>query len=268
LQSGNFHIKLPPSSTSEIDFINSNFNYTVESLQRQINENYANKLLNKEIELRNLQNQINEHFLYNTLDSIRWLARKEEALQTSDMVLALANFYRLSLSSGKEVIPISDIITMLNNYLSIQKYRLGDSLNYSINCESILLNQRILKNLLQPIVENAIVHGILGLENGIIDINVTNINEEMRIMVTDNGKGFSDERLKQVREQLDLESPFCENSFALKSIQSQMQIFYGYRIPLHIDSTYNQGTRIWFDLPISSEGESQDDSTIKDDYCR
>ncbi|MCL2828052.1 MAG: histidine kinase [Oscillospiraceae bacterium] len=268
LHDGDFTVRLPQSPTSEFDYINRSFNHTVENIRKLINENYANKLVNKEAELRNLQNQLNEHFLYNTLDSIRWLAKKENAPTASDMVFALANFYRLSLSSGKDVIPVSGVLEMLKNYLNIQMYRMRDALSYSIDCEPSLLKQRILKNLLQPIVENAIIHGVSGLDRpGVIEIRVMRQDQWMRIEVRDNGKGFTEEKLEQVRQQLDLQDPYCEHSFALKTIQSQVQIFYGLDIVLHIDTVYGQGSSVWFDLPIVPEGAEHRDETTQDDHC-
>lgn len=270
LQDGDFSVRLPQSPTSEFDYINRSFNHTVENIHKLINENYANKLVNKEAELRNLQNQVNEHFLYNTLDSIRWLARKENAPTASDMVFALANFYRQSLSSGKDVIPVRDVLEIQKNYLSIQMYRMQDALRYTLHCEPSLQNQRILKNLLQPVVENAIIHGISGVDRpGVIEVHVTRLaNNWMRILVRDNGQGFSAARLQQVREQLDLQDPYCDQSFALKTIQSQLQIFYGLDIALHIDTVYGQGSSVWFDLPIGSEGEEHRDEPSEDDDRR
>jgi len=270
LHDGDFTVRLPKSPTAELDYINSNFNHTVESLRKLINENYANKLVNKEAELRNLQNQINEHFLYNTLDSIHWLAKKEKAQAASDMVFALANFYRLSLSSGKDVIPLENVLEMLRNYLNIQKYRMGDALSYIIDCDPTLLNQQILKNLLQPIVENAIVHGISGSgRQGVIEVRVMRVGQDMRIIVSDNGKGFDAEKLEKVREQLDLQDPYCDHSFALKTIQSQLQIFYGLDIKLQIDTIYGQSSSVWFDLPagVTPKGAENDDEPDEDDDC-
>lgn len=268
LHDGDFSVRLPKSSISEFNYINSSFNHTTENIHKLINENYANKLVNKEAELRNLQNQINEHFLYNTLDSIRWLAKKENANTASDMVFALANFYRLSLSSGKDVIFVSDVLEMLKNYLNIQMYRLRDALSFTIDCDPTLLNQRILKNLLQPIVENSILHGISGLNRpGEVNVSVSRHFDQMRILVRDNGKGFTEDKLSRVREQLNLQDPYCEHSFALKSIQSQIQIFYGLNISLYIDTTPGHGSSVWFDLPISQEGAEHVENTAEDDDC-
>jgi len=266
LQNGDFTTQLPKNPTYEFDYINSNFNNTVESIRNLINENYASQLINKEAQLRNLQNQINEHFLYNTLDSIHWLAKMENALKACDMVFALANFYRLSLSFGLDVIPVCDVIKMLENYLYIQKFRMRDALNYSIKCDPSLSEEQILKNLLQPLVENAIVHGITSLTRpGNIEIDFSRTDKWMRITVKDNGKGFTEEKLKDVHEQLDLQDPYCEHSFALKAIQSQLQIFYGIDIRINIDTVFGQGTKVWLDLPVTMIGGEGNSEIVEND---
>lgn len=266
LEDGDFATQLPENPTYEFNYINRNFNHMVESIRKLINENYANKLVNKEAQLRNLQNQLNEHFLYNTLDSIHWLARIENAPQVCDMVFALANFYRLSLSSGKDVISVQDVIKTLENYLYIQKFRMRNTLNYSIDCEPALLNQPILKNLLQPVVENAIIHGITGLNRpGMIEIRFNTYDGWMRVIVKDNGHGFTDDKLGQVREQLDLQDPYCEHSFALKTVQSQLQIFYGFDISIYIETLGGNGTTVWFDLPVTPTGGDVEDA--ENDHC-
>jgi len=265
LKSGDLSTSLPENPTYEFDYINSSFNNTVESLRNLINENYANKLIYKEAQLRNLQNQINEHFLYNTLDSIHWLAKMENANKACDMVFALADFYRHSLSFGQDVTPVRNVIKMLENYLYIQKFRMKDNLNYEINCDQSLYNEQILKNLLQPLVENSIAHGIVGMTKpGMINIDFTRDGNFMRITVKDNGKGFTESKLEQVRQQLELQDPYCEHSFALKAIQSQLQIFYGLDILLQISSVAGEGSSVTVELPIGPPADDGDDGDDED----
>jgi two-component system sensor histidine kinase YesM len=250
VEKGDFAVRLPQNNTYEFGYIYNNFNRMAENIQKLVLENYTSALINKEVELRNMQNQLNEHFLYNTLDSIHWLARSENSPQVCDMVFALANFYRQSLSSGKEVIPVRDIIEMCKNYLFLQQYRMKDMFEYNIACEERFRDEPILKTLLQPIIENAIVHGLKKSPRaGRIDVTFTGENGFMRVSVRDNGVGFEAERLRMVKEQLDSGDPYCVQSFALKSVQSQMQIFYGMDINLNIETTQGEGATVWFDLP-------------------
>jgi two-component system sensor histidine kinase YesM len=263
IEEGNFAARLPPNPSYEFGYINGHFNSMAENIQKLIEENYASKLVSKEAQLKNIQNQLNEHFLYNTLDSIRWLARKENAREASQMVYALANFYRTSLSSGRDIIPLQDVVEMARNYLYIQNIRMRDSLRYTIHCDPELLTQEIPKGLLQPLVENALVHGMRSLDRpGEIRISfekITALTREalMRVAVQDNGRGFEEARLREVREQLELPDPYCDRSFALKTVQSQLQLYYTIKNTVHIETVPGEGAMVWFEVPIR-EGRRDD----------
>ena len=259
VQEGNFSARLPKNPSHEFGYINNNFNTMVENIHKLIEENYASKLITKEAQLKNLQDQLNEHFLYNTLDSIHWLALKENARQASQMVIALANFYRISLSSGRDIIPVRDVIQMIKNYLYIQKLRMKDTLNYNITCAPSLEDTLMPKGLLQPLVENALVHGLKSLSRpGEISIGFENVSSNMKITVADNGRGFTEERLWQVREQLDSPDSFKDKSFALKTIQSQIWLYYNSKISLNIETEHEKGTTVWFEVPVNNKESNND----------
>ena len=250
VQEGDFSARLPHNPAYEFGYINNNFNIMAENIQRLIEENYASKLISKEAQLKNLQNQLNEHFLYNTLDSIHWLARKENAQQASQMVFALANFYRISLSSGHEIIPVRDVVQMIQNYLYIQKSRMQD-VSYSITCDPSLEDTLMPKGLLQPLVENALIHGLKSLNRpGEILVTFENISPCMKVTVADNGRGFTEERLRQVREQLESPDSFRDQSFALKTIQSQIWLYYNTKNSVNIETAPDKGAVIWFSVPV------------------
>ena len=251
VQEANFSVRLPKNPTYEFGYINNNFNKMTENIQKLIEENYASKLISKEAQLKNMQDRLNEHFLYNTLDSIHWLARKENAEQASRMVLALANFYRISLSSGHDVIPVRDVVNMIQNYLYIQKLRMQDTVSYTITCPPVLEDTLMPKGLIQPLVENALVHGLKPADRqGEIRVVFEKAVSTMRVSVADNGRGFTEEKLLQIRRQLELPDPFQDQSFALKTIQSQIWLYYNLRNSLHIESTPGKGAIIWFEVPI------------------
>jgi two-component system sensor histidine kinase YesM len=257
VQEGNFAVRLPENSSYEFGYINDNFNRMADNIQKLIEENYASKLVSKEAQLKNIQNQLNEHFLYNTLDSIHWLARKEKARQVSEMVYALANFYRTSLSSGRDIIPVRDAAEMVKNYLFIQKIRMRDTLAYDISCDPELLDQDMPKGLLQPLVENALVHGIKFTDRpGKIRVCFEKITGHgMRVTVQDNGRGFEESRLREVREQLEL-PPYQDQSFALKTIQSQLRLYYNVKNAVHIETAPGEGARVWFEVPLNGKAVS------------
>ena len=253
VEAGDFSLRLPRNATREFGYINRAFNQMVESIDQLITENYANRLVNKEAQLRNMQNQLNEHFLYNTLDSIHWLARLEDAPQASEMVFALASFYRHSLSSGRDTIPVEEVVEMLRNYLFIQKVRLRDAMAYTLACDPAVSSQLLPKNAVQPLVENAILHGLKDLDRtGEIFVSFAASEGGMRVSVRDNGNGFTPEKLAQVRDQLEMKNTYCEHSFALKAVQSQLHIFCGTAIALHIETNQGQGTTVWFEMPLDA----------------
>ena len=255
VEEGDFSVRLPFNPTREFGYINKSFNRMIDSIDNLISENYTNRLVNKEAQLKNIQNQLNEHFLYNTLDSIHWLARIEDAPRVSEMVFALAHFYRHSLSAGRDAIPAEEVIEMLRNYLFIQKFRLRDAMNYTLGCDPALSCQLMPKNTLQPLVENAIIHGLKDLDReGLIRVAVSEHDGQMRFEVYDNGNGFTPEQLAKVQGQLSMKGTYCEHSFALKTMQSQLQIYYACPIELHIDTALGQGTTVWFDVPLGKGG--------------
>jgi two-component system sensor histidine kinase YesM len=259
VEEGSFSVRLPPNPTYEFGYINDNFNRMALNIQKLIEENYASKLVSKEVQLKNIQNQLNEHFLYNTLDSIHWLARRENAVQASEMVQALANFYRTSLSSGRDIIPVRDAAEMTRNYLYIQKIRMRDALGYTIFYDPELADVEILKGLLQPLVENALIHGMKALNYPgelRVSFKKTPVGS-MRVSVLDNGRGFSTEQLRRVREQLDSPDLYWDHSFALKTIQSQLRLYYGGKNVVNIETAAGN-TTVWFEIPLEG-GEARHD---------
>ena len=261
MREGDFSARLPPNSSYEFGYINSNFNEMADNIQKLVEENYASKLINREAQLKNLQNQLNEHFLYNTLDSIHWLARREKAAQASEMVFALAKFYRISLSAGHEVIPVRDAAEMMRNYLYIQKIRMRDALNYTIRCDPSLEDLLMPKGLLQPLVENALVHGLRPLEKGgEIRIVFDCVPGGAHVSVADNGVGITEERLRLVLDQLESPEAYRDQAFALKTVQSQIRLYYGVRSPVRIETSPGNGTLVWFEIPVMrNEKGSPDD---------
>ncbi|WP_394924177.1 sensor histidine kinase [uncultured Robinsoniella sp.] len=259
VEKGNFDVRLPESAFKEIGYINANFNNMVSNIQKLINENYVNRLLSKESQLKSLRSKINEHFLYNTLDTIHWKARIEDAPDTSHMIFLLADFYRLNLSSGQEFIPISHVVEQIRCYLEIQQIRMGDMLDYEITCDAALTEIEVLKYLFQPIVENAIIHGGRQLEYPEhLKISFQDLGEYIRFLVVDNGIGIKETELTKLLDSIrSSETPIGEH-FALKLIQTQLKLNYGESVILHITSSYKRGCAIWFDLPKKDRGNTKD----------
>ena len=259
VQDGDLDARLPEASSYEISYINENFNDMVSNLQSLINENYVNQLISKDAQLKSIRNQLNEHFLYNTLDTIHWKARLENAPESCDMIFSLAKFYRLSLSSGKDFIPVTDIIEIIDNYLQIQKIRMGDMFVYNIDCQKDVAHMEVLKYLFQPIVENALLHGGNDLKRQLIlSIRFYEDNDYLIFSVKDNGVGMTLNRLTHLRAELASEATNTDDLFALKTLQSQLHAQYGAECDLHIESSPDNGCLVSFALPISKLGGLED----------
>ena len=199
-------------------------------------------------ELKALQNQINPHFLYNTLDSIIYMIDKGENQKAEEMIVALSKFFRISISKGRTIIPLKDEIEHVRNYLLIQKIRFGEHFSYYINVDKDLYQYSCLKLILQPLVENAIEHGLNDDENdGRIDINVYQDEKNIIFEVKDNGYGISEERLKTIYQSFKDDS--IHEGVGLKNVYQRVKIYYGDSADLIINSIIDEGTIIRIIIP-------------------
>ncbi|MDD3402065.1 MAG: histidine kinase [Hespellia sp.] len=257
VQGGDFDARLPHASSYEIDYINEHFNSMTENIQILICENYEQQISRKNAEIQNILNQLNEHFLYNTLDSIRWMARLEDAQKTSDMVFALAKFYRINLSFGQAFIKISQLVEMLESYLMLQKIHMENQFTYTLNCDEALLNRKVLRYLFQPIIENSLVHGRDG-SRKVLDLQITLEIRDGRFhfCVLDNGTGISPQMIQQIYQSLTDDSSCSMEHFALKMIHKQLQLEYHLTETLLIDSQPGSYCQVEFYIPLSELEET------------
>ena len=207
-------------------------------------------------ELKALQNQINPHFLYNTLDSIIYMIDKGENQKAEEMIVALSKFFRISISKGRTIIPLKDEIEHVRNYLLIQKIRFGEHFSYYINVDQDLYQYSCLKLILQPLVENAIEHGLNDDENdGRIDINVYQAEKNIIFEVKDNGYGISEERLKTIYQSFKDDS--IHEGVGLKNVYQRVKIYYGDSADLIINSIIDEGTIIRIIIPKEEAKEHE-----------
>ncbi len=190
----------------------------------------------KELQINALIGQINPHFLYNTLDTIVWMAEFEENDKVIQLTKSLATFFRISLSRGKELIPLCQEIEHVKQYLFIQKQRYGDKLSYEIELEEEIEELLIPKIILQPLVENSIYHGIKHLDgNGRIKIECKNYDEKIQILVQDNGVGFD------IEEKID-ENSLRLSGIGLTNVRKRLEFYFGQGVVMRLDSMKGQGT--------------------------
>lgn len=212
------------------------------SLQNHFNDMIEKIKYLREYEINALHSQINPHFLYNTLDTIIWMAEFEDTEKVISITKALANFFRISLSNGKEKIPLKEEIRHIQEYLYIQKQRYEDKLEYEFDINSSLENIEVPKIILQPLVENALYHGIKNLQGaGKIRIYSRIFEKKFELIVEDNGVGF--EKAKQ-------QATMKMGGVGVKNVNKRIQFYYGEEYGVKIDSGFTAGARVIISLPL------------------
>lgn len=232
------------------------------SFDQMLNKLYKVKYEKREIELRLLHEQINPHFLYNTLDTIRWSAIEYDAAEVVDLIEALSTYFRIGLSKGKKYITLSDELDHLESYFRIHQARFEKSVNYKIKYDESLIQSKVIRVLLQPIVENAIYHGNKNNQNDnfIIMINIyKDIDKDALVMeVKNNGEKIPEEKLTILKNILNgKENQDDRIGFGLYSINQRIKLSFGDEYGLYIESG-NEWTVIKIICPLI-EGEDEYD---------
>ncbi|MBS4196113.1 cache domain-containing sensor histidine kinase [Lederbergia citri] len=253
--------KLKVTSEDEVGQLIKSYNKLNNRIRKLMDRVKQNEALKKEMDMLALQAQINPHFLYNTLSSIQWMALMNKDQKTAKMVSSLSEFLRFSLNRGEEFCAVSQEISHVKNYVNIQSLRYPDKIDFEISTEPHLEDKMMLKLLLQPIIENAIMHGILKMNGkGKILVVVKSDESKMKFSVTDNGIGMDEEQVKKINKQLYEESikkiAIQKESYGLKNVHKRLVLYYGQSAGLKISSKKNEGTIISFAIPFL-EGSSQ-----------
>ncbi|SER35276.1 two-component system, sensor histidine kinase YesM [Gracilibacillus ureilyticus] len=261
-ESGDLHVRYKDKRYDEIGLLGRSFNTMLQQVLELMRLTERQERQKRDAEFRSLQANINPHFLYNTLDTIQWMARKHNAIDVAEVVESLAKLFRIGLSKGRDTIMVSEEIEHIESYLKIQKTRYQDKLNYSIEMDPHVHSYYTLKFILQPIIENAIYHGIKERRGpGHIQINVEKEEDLLLITIADNGAGMTQERLDEMREALQEAVSRTENTegsktkkgYGILNVQARIQLAYGTDYGLEIDSETGQGTQVRLLLPVIRE---------------
>lgn len=257
VESGDLRLRLSVTRNDEIGCIQAGFNRMLAGIENLIAENYEFLLAQKEMELKYIHTQINEHFLYNTLDSIHWIAKKHRVPEISRIIFRLSDFYRMTLSEGDELVPIAKVIRIMESYVELCSIRLDRPAALTYRVEPGLENDYVLKYIFQPLLENAIVHGVRQAQrDGAVQVSFSRTpQDEIFFEMRDNGCGIRSDVLDSLRASLRDPQTDCREFFALRNIQSQLRLCYGVRCAqsLTIDSTYGDGTVIAITIPRKKE---------------
>lgn len=249
---GDFAVRAQEESGDELAVLNTSFNQMVEKIGNLVEDIRIEQLNLRATELKLLQAQINPHFLYNTLDAIIWLAEANEKEQVVKMVTALSDFFRTTLSKGRDYISIREEEAHIRSYLQIQQVRYQDILEYEIRIPQELYEYQILKLTLQPLVENALYHGIKKKRGkGLILVTGEEKEGKLILRVRDDGMGMDEERLSYVRKVIcgELTDPNAASGFGLFNVDQRLRLNYGPQYGLTIDSEYQLWTEAVVEIP-------------------
>ena len=227
----------------EFGELGMNFNHMTERIHELVETVYKIQIMEKEAELKALETQINPHFLYNTLATISWVARKNNPGDVVNITNALAKFYRLVLSKGKTLISVKDELDLVASYLYIQKIRFEDTINIIYDIDETVHKYNIIKNILQPIVENALTHGIESKRgNSTIIIKAGLIAGRIYFKVIDDGVGMNKKTLEEVMSgNVDRVNG---GGYALTNLMDRLKAYYGEEQSFEIYSRTGMGTEI------------------------
>ncbi|TKH43834.1 two-component sensor histidine kinase [Paenibacillus terrae] len=217
----------------------------------------------KELELLALQNQINPHFLFNTLNVLSKLAILEGAEKTSDLIVSMSNLLRYSLQKLDKPVTLQEELDHIREYVTIQQARFRDRIRFDLQFDASVLQQQIPALTIQPLIENAFLYGVADMENGaIIALTLSRAGEDVQIVISDNGKGMAEEtRLSVLRLEGRAESS-SSTGLGMQNVFKRLQLFYGKEGMVEISSNTGQGTAITIRIPVKKESERTDVSVV------
>jgi two-component system sensor histidine kinase YesM len=257
-EEGNLAVRFEGRQEDEIGYLGKSFNTMIEEVQKLIDMVYREQQSKREAELKTLQEQIKPHFLYNTLDTIQWMAQEHDAQDIVKVVGALTSLFRIGLSRGKEMIRLADEMEHVRSYLIIQKARYEDKFDFDLRTEEDALSCMVLKLTLQPLVENAIYHGIKERRgHGSIKVEALRRDGMLVLRVSDDGVGMTPEKLEEVRTLLTAAHPHGEGleGYGVHNVHERIQLSFGTRYGLRFESAPDGGTTVEILHPlVTSEG--------------
>lgn len=246
-ESGEFSLRIEDGYNDEIGELIRGYNTLLGEIQTLIKEVYESEITQKKYEMKALQNQINPHFLYNTLSLINWKAIENGNKDISEITLALSHFYRTSLNKGKNVLPVADEIKNVKSYIAVQLFMHDYDFDVKYDINEEIMGYESLNLILQPIVENAIEHGLDVMEGdkrGLITIKGWLKNEKIYISVTDNGVGMDEEKAAAIITQ-------HSKGYGMRNVHERIRLFYGDEYGLSVHSEIGKGTTITVCIPAN-----------------
>ena len=241
---GSREVTVSSDSEDEVGILINSFHNMMDEINRLIDEVYVNKIALKEYELKALQAQINPHFLYNTLSMMNWMAIRSNQMEISKVTLALSTFYRTALSKGEDVVTVENCIQNMQAYLEIQLTMHDNNFTVDWDIDPTIKNEKMPKLLLQPVVDNAIEHGIDEKEDGDkkLFLSFRGNGDDVEITVRDNGMGMPQEKAETL-------VTYQAKGYGLKNVNDRIRILYGENYGIRIFSAPDEGTTVMMRFP-------------------
>jgi len=257
VEKGNLDCRVQEQSIDEIGQLTKSFNTMLDKLQQLLKENESKQIrileeeaIKKDYKYKMLQSQINPHFLFNVLNNIKWMAVINKAENVADMIASLGHLLEASIGKKGEEISIKDEINYLDDYIKLQKTRYGDKFNVIFKVDREIYDYYILKLLLQPIVENSIIHGLSSKEEGgLIVVKGFSEGEDILFEVQDNGKGIERDCLNTILKSNQEGNEISLTGIGIRSTNERIKLYYGNKYGIHIDSRKDYGTLVKILIP-------------------
>lgn len=252
-ENGDLSVRIHINRRDELGYIGHRLNALLKNVDALIHTNYETKLVKEGYELKFIQTQLKEHFIYNTLDAIHWIADKNHVPEISGIIFDLSRFFRLTLNNGSDYITIEKEVEVLKSYVALLNVRMGGTIEGQVQMEEGLGSEKVIKYFFQPILENAVIHGLRPKGGGIVEASfVWSESGGIGYRVWDNGVGISPMDLNDIRLCI-RENRSEEKYFALVNLNRQLRLYFGEDYLFFIDSKLNEGTTVYIEFPKGCE---------------
>lgn len=247
---GDFSNRIPEEEAGELKYVVEKFNSLNDKIKKLIEENYETQIREKETEIMALNLQLNPHFLYNTLNIINWMAIKAKNKNVSDMIMKLCEMLVYTIREKKDLVVFKDDLKWLKYYLDIMAVRFENKFTVTFDVNSILYTTEVPKLFLQPLLENAIIHGLEEVEEGgVIKVYGEIENDKRRFIIQDNGKGMTEEKIVEVLHS-------SSSSIGVYNVNKRIKLLYGKEYGVSIHSEIGKGTIVSVELPLNNFDKS------------
>ena len=256
VETGNFDVEVKINSNDEVGDLGNSFNHMLKEVKHLMEREREHQERLRKAEFRVFQSQINPHFLYNTLDSISWLARMNKSDKIEEMIHSLTTLLRIGVSRGRNYITVGEELQHVRSYIAIMEKRYSSILETEIDVPEEYYPYNILKVILQPLVENAIYHGIKESgKKGKVTISAKVQGDQLIFSVKDTGVGMTEEKLHKIQDMMKQGIDYDPDAYGVINVQKRIQMYFGSEYGLHYESEYMKGTCVTITLPVAFASE-------------